>query len=359
MIQTPDTRHPTPEGDVEGGRTASNEAMSSPIPSPRPGIWRLTSVTSRLRRNRSILIPYLLIAVLLVIASARTPDFISPGNLRSQLVLASYLATVAAGQTVVILTGGIDLSVAWNLNLSAILLTQLAAARGAGRLEWAVAVALASAALVGLVNGLGVAYLRIPSLVMTLGMNAVLAGLTLVYTNGSPQGNAPEFARELAVGRIGGVVPYALLFWLALGAALIFLLRRSVFGRRLYAVGNNRQAAYLSGVPVRGVLVAAYTLCGLCAGIAGILLTGYSSQSYLGMGDRYVLQSIAAVVIGGTSILGGSGGYGGTVAGAITVVLLENTLQIVGIRPAGQSILYGLVILLMLFVYGRGSRVRE
>ncbi|MDP9471050.1 MAG: ABC transporter permease [Chloroflexota bacterium] len=244
---------------------------------------------------------------------------------------------------------------AWNLNLSAILLTQLAAASGSGRLAWAIVAALGSAALVGLLNGLGVAYLRIPS----LGMNAVLAGLTLVYTNGSPQGNAPGFARELAVGRIGEGVPYALLFWLALGAALIFLLRRSVFGRRLYAVGNNRQAAYLSGVPVRGVLVAAYTLCGLCAGIAGILLTGYSSQSYLGMGDRYVLQSIAAVVIGGTSILGGSGGYGGTIAGAITVVLLENTLQIVGIRPAGQNILYGLVILLMLFVYGHGGRVRD
>ncbi len=112
-------------------------------------------------------------------------------------------------------------------------------------------------------------------------------------------------------------------------------------------------------MPVRGVLVAAYTLCGLCAGLAGILLTGYSSQSYLGMGDRYVLQSIAAVVIGGTPILGGSGGYGGTIAGAITVVLLENTLQIVGIRPASQNILYGLVILLMLFVYGRGGRVRD
>ncbi len=96
-----------------------------------------------------------------------------------------------------------------------------------------------------------------------------------------------------------------------------------------------------------------YTLCGLCADIAGILLTGYSSQSYLGMGDRYVLQSIAAVVIGG------SGGYGGTIAGAITVVLLENTFQIVGIRPAGQNILYGLVILLMLFVYGHGGRVRD
>jgi len=305
-------------------------------------------------------VPYLLIAALLAVAATRTPDFVSPSSLRSQLVLASYLATIAAGQTLVILTGGIDLSVAWNLNFSAILMTQTINASGdSGRIAWGVGLALAAAALVGFVNGLGVAFLRIPSLVMTLGMNAVLAGLTLVYTNGSPQGLAPGFAKRLAVGRLGGVVPYALLFWAALAVAVIFLLRRTVFGRRLYAVGNNPRAAFLSGVPVRGVLVAAYTLCGLCAGLAGILLTGYSSQSYLGMGDRYVLQGIAAVVIGGTSILGGSGGYGGTIAGAITVVLLENTLQIVGIPTAGQQILYGLIVLLMLFVYGRGQRVRD
>jgi ribose transport system permease protein len=308
------------------------------------------------RGRRATLIPYGLILLLLAAAAVRAPDFVSAESLRQQLVLASYLAILAGGQTVVILTGGIDLSIAWNLNLAAILLTQF----GSGGLGgWSLGVALVAAAFVGLLNGLGVAYLRIPSLVMTLGMNAVLAGFTLVYTNGSPQGNAPAFARDLAVGRFFGIVPWALLFWLLFGAALVFLLRRTVYGRRLYAVGNNPAASYLSGVPVRRVLVGAYVISGLCAGLGALLLTGYSAQSYLGMGDPYVLQAIAAVVIGGTSILGGSGGYGGTVAGAIIVVLLQNVLQIVGVRPAGQQILYGLIILLMLFVYGRGSRIRE
>ena len=310
-------------------------------------------------RNRAVLVPYALIGALLLIAALRTPGFVAPGNLRTQLVLASYLATIAAGETLVILTGGIDLSVAWNLNLSAILLTQLAEGGGGGRIAWAVVAALGSGMLVGLINGIGVAFLRIPSLVMTLGMNAVLEGVTLVYTNGSPQGAAPGFAKNLAVGRIGGVVPWALIYWAVLGLTLIFVLRRSVFGRRLYAVGNNPRAAYLSGVPVRGVLVASYALCGLFAGIAGVLLTGYSSQSYLDMGSPFVLPAIAAVVIGGTSILGGSGGYGGTIAGATTVVLLQNALQVIGVRTAGQQILYGLIILLMLFVYGRGRRIRE
>ncbi|MBA3415155.1 MAG: ABC transporter permease [Chloroflexia bacterium] len=328
--------------------TGSTSVVLPDSPTPR--------LPDFVKRRRAALIPYGLILLLIAAAAVRAPDFVSPESLRQQLVLASYLAILAGGQTVVILTGGIDLSIAWNLNLAAILLTQF----GAGGLgSWSLAVALAAATFVGLVNGLGVAYLRIPSLVMTLGMNAVLAGFTLVYTNGSPQGNAPAFSRDLAVGQVFGFIPWALLFWLLFGAALIFVLRRTVYGRRLYAVGNNPAASYLSGVPVRRVLVGAYALCGLCAGLGAVLLTGYSAQSYLGMGDQYVLQAIAAVVIGGTSILGGSGGYGGTVAGAIIVVLLQNVLQIVGVRPAGQQILYGLIILLMLFVYGRGMRVRE
>jgi ribose transport system permease protein len=317
---------------------------------------RLTGSNSWLSQNRALLIPYGLILLLLAAAAIRAPGFVSASNLSQQLVLASYLGIIAGGQTLVILTGGIDLSIAWNLNLSAILLTQLSEQMPVFS---AAIIALGIASLVGLINGLGIAYLRIPSLVMTLGMNAVLAGVTLVYTNGSPQGDAPQFSRDVAVGKIGGVIPWALIFWAIFSAALIFLLRRTVYGKRLYAIGNNPKAAYLSGVPVRWVLLLTYTLCGLCAGLGGIMLTGYSQQSYLGMGDLYVLPAIAAVVVGGTSILGGSGGYTGTIAGAITVVLLQNVLQIVGIRPAGQQILYGLIILLMLFVYGRNARVRE
>ena len=317
----------------------------------------LTGPDSWLWQNRALLIPYGLILILLAAAAIRAPGFVSGSNMSQQLVLASYLGIIAGGQTLVILTGGIDLSIAWNLNLAAILLDP--AQRADADLLGGRQPRLLRRLVVGLVNGLGIAYLRIPSLVMTLGMNAVLAGVTLVYTNGSPQGDAPPFSRDLAVGKIGGVIHWALIFWALFSAALIFLLRRTVYGKRLYAIGNNPKAAYLSGVPVRWVLVLTYTLCGLCAGLGGIMLTGYSQQSYLGMGDLYMLPAIAAVVIGGTSILGGSGGYTGTIAGAITVVLLQNVLQIVGIQPAGQQILYGLIILLMLFVYGRNARVQE
>jgi ribose transport system permease protein len=340
---------------LESGERVPPAATPGAAGRGRAGLASLAG-GSWLGQRQALLIPYLLIAVLLAAAAIRAPGFVSIPNLTQQLVLSSYLGVIAGGQTLVILTGGIDLSIAWNLNLSAILLTQLSEQMP---ILAATAIALGSASLVGLINGLGVAYLRIPSLVMTLGMNAVLAGVTLVYTNGSPQGDAPWISRDLAVGRLGGVIPWALIFWAVFSAGLIFLLRGTVFGKRLYAIGNNPRASFLSGVPVRRVLVATYTLCGLCAGLGGVMLTGYSQQSYLGMGDFYVLPAIAAVVIGGTSILGGSGGYAGTIAGAITVVLLQNVLQIVGIQPAGQQILYGLIILLMLFIYGRNARVQE
>ena len=317
----------------------------------------LTGSDSWLWQNRALLIPYGLILILLAAAAIRAPGFVSGSEhlaaARPGLLPGDHRRRADAGDP--------D---RWHRSFDRLEPqsrghpahpAQRTHARSSGRPS----AALGSASFVGLINGLGIAYLRIPSLVMTLGMNAVLAGVTLVYTNGSPQGDAPPFSRELAVGKIGGVVPWALIFWALFSAALIFLLRRTVYGKRLYAIGNNPKAAYLSGVPVRWVLVLTYTLCGLCAGLGGIMLTGYSQQSYLGMGDLYLLPAIAAVVIGGTSILGGSGGYTGTIAGAITVVLLQNVLQIVGIQPAGQQILYGLIILLMLFVYGRNARVQE
>ena len=311
-------------------------------------------------RNQTILIAAGLIVLLLIISGIRQPGFLSYGNLRQQLVLAAFLGTIAAGQTVVILTGGIDLSVAWNLNFAAILFTQSIDGSGnPGRILLGTVLALLAATAVGTVNGLGVAYLRIPSLVMTLGVNTVMLGVALVYTNGSPQGLAPSFARELATGRIGGQLPWALVFWAVLSLLVIVMLKRSTFGRRIYAIGNNPRATYLSGIQVRRSLVGVYAFAGLTAGMGGILLAGYSSNTYLGMGDAYVLQSIAAVVIGGTSILGGSGTYARTIIGAIMIVLLQNALQVVGIEPAGQQILYGLIILLMLFIYGRSAKVRE
>jgi ribose transport system permease protein len=313
--------------------------------------------------QRVLLVAYSCIFILLAFAGILSPGFVQPGNLSQQLVLAAFLGVVAAGQTIVILTGGIDLSVSWTLNFAAVLLTRLTDTGftfpSTGLVLYGCAIALLFGVVVGFVNGLGIACLRIPPLVMTLGMNVFLQGAVLVYTNGTPQGAAPPLVQFLAVGRLFGVLPVAVIVWAVVSALVIVLLRRTVLGRQIYAVGNNPVAAYLSGVHPRRVLVAAYMISGLCAAFAGILLTGFSSQSYLGMGEAYVLAGVAAVVIGGTSILGGSGGYGGTIAGAIIVVLLQSTLAIAQVPEAGRNILYGLIILVMLFVYGRGKKVSE
>lgn len=310
-------------------------------------------------RHKPIIIAYGLIIVVLIVAGIRHPGFLSAGNLRNQLVLASFLGIAAAGQTILILTGGIDLSLAWNLNFSAILLTKLAGNENTfGAVSWALTAAIGASVIFGILNGLGVAFLRIPPLVMTLGMNTVLFGLTTYYTKGTPQGTAPNFILDLATGRILGI-PWAVILWVIVSIFVVFLLSRTTFGRDLYAIGNNVQAAYLSGVSVRKRLVMSYGLAGFFAGLTALLLVGYSNQSYLRMGDPYVLPSIAAVVVGGTSILGGSGGYMGTIAGAILITLVQSLLTIENRPRADQQILFGIIVLGMLLVYGREKTIRE
>jgi ribose transport system permease protein len=324
-----------------------------------------TNVRARVQRNelwqkhKAIIISYGMILVILLIGGLRHPGFVSANNLRQQLVLASFLGIIAAGQTILILTGGIDLSVAWNLNFAAIMLTKLAGNENTfGAVSWAIVAAVGCATLFGVINGLGVAYLRIPPLVMTLGMNTVLLGLTTYYTRGTPQGTAPDVIITLATKRIFGI-PWALILWAIVSAAVIFMLRRTTLGSNIYAIGNNVKAAYLSGVPVQRTLVICYALSGFFAGITALLLTGYSNQSYFRMGDPYVLPSIAAVVVGGTSILGGSGGYVGTIAGAIIITLLTNLLSIENRPRADQQILFGLIVLVMLLIYGRERKARQ
>lgn len=162
--------------------------------------------TSIWQAHKELVIAYSMIFVLLAIGGIRHPGFLDPANLRQQLALASFLGIIAAGQTILILTGGIDLSVAWNLNFAAIMLTKLAGNdNGFGSVSWAIFAAVGAATFFGMLNGLGVAFLRIPPLVMTLGMNTVLFGLTTYYTKGTPQGTAPDVIISLANGRVFGI----------------------------------------------------------------------------------------------------------------------------------------------------------
>jgi ribose transport system permease protein len=192
-----------------------------------------------------------------------------------------------------------------------------------------------------------------------LGMNAVLQGLVVLYTGGSaPASHATKLMSAMAVERTFGI-PNSLFVWGAVSLLIAFLLRATQFGRYIYAVGNRERAAYLSGVPTRLVIVVCFAISGLTAALGGIMLTGYSTKAYQGMGDAYLLPSIAAIVLGGTSVLGGSGSYTGTVVGVLLIVLLQSMLSVLQIPEAGRQIIYGGVLLSMLLLYGRGARLSE
>jgi ribose transport system permease protein len=206
----------------------------------------------------------------------------------------------------------------------------------------------------GFVNGIGVAYLRIPSMIITLATNAVAQGLMVVHTGGfSPQDSASAAMRFIATGESSFGLPNALIVWALIGCGAAFLLNRTTYGRYVYAIGNRERAAYLSGVDTRRVVMFAFAISGGLSAFGGVLLAGYASKAAQAMGDSYLLPSIAAVVLGGTSILGGRGSYLGTVAGVILTTLLQSILSVMQMPEAGRQIVYGAVIAMMLLVYGR------
>ncbi len=299
--------------------------------------------------------PFVAVVLLVGVGAALSPGFAAPDHLLLILNLAAFLGLVAAGQTLVILSGGIDLSVSAVITLAGVVSATLMDGAD-GRLAAGGLASLGLGVAAGALNGAGVAFLRIHPLVMTLGMTSVVQGAALLYTNGAPKGRAAPLLSRLATERLFGVVPYVLLIWAAVAALIVLLLHRTVWGRWLYAVGNSPKAAAYSGVRVPWVLMSLYVASGALAALTGILLTGYTRTSYLTIGDPYPLNSIAAVVIGGSSILGGSGSYVGTIGGAIIMVLVQSLLPIVSIPEAGRRIVSGGLILLLLLIYGRGRR---
>jgi ribose transport system permease protein len=223
----------------------------------------------------------------------------------------------------------------------------------------AIPVGIACGVGLGLVSGCCVAFLRIPSMIVTLAVNAVAQGLMVVHTGGfSPQDASSPAMRFIATGDSLFGIPNALLVWAVVGGAAVFLLGRTTFGRCVYAIGNRERAAYLSGARARLVVMTAFAISGGLSAFGGVLLAGYASKAAQAMGDPYLLPAIAAVVLGGTSILGGRGSYLGTVAGVILITLLQSILSVMQIEEFGRHMIYGGVIIVMLLLYGRERSMR-
>lgn len=305
------------------------------------------------RVDPAIVTAFACILTLIIIGSLYSPSFLSSEYLLQQLKVASFLGVIATGMMLVILLGQIDLSVPWVVAGGA-MMACAATAYGPVATALAIPFGIFCGMAFGTLNGFGVAYLRIPSMIVTLATNAVAQGLMVVYTGGfAPRDSATNAMRYMATGALVPGVPNAVVIWALVGAGMVFMLTKTGFGRAVYGIGNRERAAYLSGVNTRRVVLIAFAISGGLSALGGVLLAGYASKAAQAMGDAYLLPAIAAVVLGGTSILGGKGSYLGTVAGVILITLLQSILSVIQMPEAGRQIIYGVVIISMLLLYGR------
>jgi ribose transport system permease protein len=295
-------------------------------------------------RLRFALPAYICVAGVLIATAIVRPDTVEHWSYyNSLIVLSSFLIILALGQGTVILTGGLDLSVPWVIGFCGILAAGMI--RGSNEASiWVVPAVLLLGALIGTVNGLGIVVLGLPPIVITLAMNGILQGAALVYSNGTPDGFSSPGLHWFMTGKIIGVAP-VVVFVVLFIIGSVFLLGGTVFGRRVYAIGNSVTVARLSGVNVPRTLVLVYVLSGVCSALVGVLLTGFSGQASLGMGDDYLLPSIAVVVVGGTLITGGRGHYLGILGGALLLTALQTLLDGTNLPHAVRDIIFGLVVL--------------
>ncbi len=297
-------------------------------------------------------------AALIIALKLTVEGFGSIGQLTAILVTAVFLVVASFGQGLVILTGGIDLSIGAVMGIGGMIVANLT--RGAdGALIYALPIALLCCAGIGVINGLGVAIGRLPPFIMTLSSSIAFFGVALGMTAGSSQQSvAPALQRFMAGAWFG--VPLPILFIVLFAVAAALFQNRSAVGRQIYALGGSPRAAVVLGLPVAGLTVTVYALSGLCAGVAGVLLAGYSSSATLDMGNPLLMPTIAAVVIGGARVTGGTGLYAGTLAGALFLSTLSTAITVLSLSQGLRSLIEGCVIFLALLLQGRlGGRRRN
>ncbi|NTW38334.1 MAG: ABC transporter permease [Cellulomonadaceae bacterium] len=306
-----------------------------------------------------VMIASLVAIAIVVVGELVSSGFAGYGQIVGMVRVASFLGIMAIGQTIVILSGGdgIDLSVGKVATLGAIIGAHIMNGHNSN-IALGVLVPVVVGGLIGLANGLGITFMKIPPFVMTLGMLGVVQGIALAYTGGAAGGRSAPALTALVNNRGFLEIPGVVFVWIFLIIAVTLLLRRSVPGWNIYAVGSNRTAARLSGVPVRRVTISAYVASGVFAALGGLLLLGYTESVFLNLADSYTLPTIAAVIIGGTLAAGGVGGYFGTAIGAIVLTLLTSLLSTLNMPDAWRTITRGLVLLALLTLYGRQRNLR-
>ncbi|WP_353664042.1 ABC transporter permease [Cutibacterium avidum] len=310
--------------------TATTTTTQKPSVGRRIGSWAL---------NHGALVGLIILCIALFIA---TPVFLTVPNIINIGIQAAVVAIMTFGMTFVIVTSGIDLSVGSVAALSAMVSAWMFS--NVGLPGWlTLIIGLLIGLLAGAASGLAIAYGKLPAFIATLAMMSVARGLTLVISGGTP------VATSGAVNHLGadlGPIPVPVIMLALAGVVCWFILSRTVLGRSLYAIGGNEEAARLSGIPVRRILVAVYALAGLFAGLAGLVLAGRLSSAQPQAGMGYELDAIAAVVIGGASLSGGSGKASGTFIGAVLLAVIRNGLNILNVSSFWQQVVIGCVIAL-------------
>lgn len=293
------------------------------------------------------------IGVLVAVLGVVSPDFLALQNILNLLLQATVNAIIAGGMTLVILTAGIDLSVGSVLALTAVITADIL--KMGLPVPLAVLAGLGVGGLAGMVNGLLVTRGRIPPFIATLGMMTLARGLALSYAAGRPITGLPDSFGAIGVSSIAGIPTPIWVTALVYGLGT-FLLRSTVPGRYIYAIGNSGRAARFAGVPVRRITLLVYVISGVLAALAGMILTARLDSAQPIMGQQYELNAIAAVVVGGAALSGGRGGLGGTVLGALLMAIIANAINIMNISPFIAQVVQGTVILLALLLHGLGQR---
>ena len=321
----------------------------APAMEPRDGTVR---VARSWLRDRPLVPLLLLLAGLVALLEIAQPGIVSANWVASTMRFAIPLAILAACQTLTMLTGGIDLSVAVVASMSAYVMATTNSEFG-----WlgASLIALVPAAVVGLINGIGVGFFRVHPLIMTISMSLVVSGAVNVYSRSNITGGTrvPSEITDLGGQSLLGFLPNSLIVFIPLAVIILVALRRSGYGRLLYAVGDNEVASRLAGVRVGWVLMVLYVISGLLAGVAGLIYAGVIGSATGRLVDPFLLPSVAATVIGGTSIFGGRGGYAGSIVGALILTVLVTFLNVMQAPEAVRQILFGAIILAVAAAYTR------
>jgi len=305
-------------------------------------------------------VPVAISVLLFVVGQVMRPGFASISNIGNILAIASILGFASMGQTLVIVSGGegIDLSVGQLMSMGAVIGCVYLNGMN-GNIALTILILVIFGAVIGLIDALGIVWVGIPPLVMTLAIGTLAGGFTLAFTRGEPQGSVPSILLALGGSGIGAFFKW--LFVLEIIAIVIveFVLRKSKYGKALYLTGNNRNAARLCGIKTARIIVMTYVIAGIIGTLSGLMLLSFIGSAQLEMGNDYTMLSIAAVVIGGTQLAGGKGTYVGSFLGAIVLIVLTSVLISIGIPSGMRETITGIVLVLILLVYSRQPSIRQ